>query len=164
MVADNSGGPFLAVDDTARALAARDGRMGAQSARRRTAARSRRRSRQPVRRKHSVRFVLSEEEYDEVGEAAAQAGMAKGAYAAHATLAAARGLMNPADAPFRQALTELIRAAGLVRRIGVNLNQAVAKLNATGQRSGDLLPYAAESLRRAERLDAAAEAVRRRLR
>ena len=27
--------------------------------------------------------------------------------------------------------------------------QAVAKLNATGQRSGDLLPYAAESIRRA---------------
>ena len=47
-----------------------------------------------------------------------------------------------------------MRASGLVRRIGVNLNQAVAKLNATGQRSGDLLPYAAESFRRAERLDA----------
>ena len=90
--------------------------------------------------------------------------MAKGAYAAMATLAAARGLMNPADSPFRQALTELIRAAGLVRRIGVNLNQAVTKLNATGQRSADLLPYAAESMRRAERLDAAAENVRRRLR
>jgi hypothetical protein len=79
--------------------------------------------------------------------------MAKGAYAAYATLAAARGMVNPAESPFRQALTELIRAAGLVRRIGVNLNQAVAKLNATGQRSADLLPYAAESLRRAERLE-----------
>jgi hypothetical protein len=72
--------------------------------------------------------------------------------------------MNPADTPSRQALTELIRAAGLVRRIGVNLNQAVAKLNATGQRSADLLPYAAESMRRVRRLDAAAEDVRRRLR
>jgi hypothetical protein len=73
-------------------------------------------------------------------------------------------MINPAEAPLRQALTELIRAAGLVRRIGVNLNQAVAKLNATGQRSADLLPYAAESMRRAAHLDAAAEAVRRRLR
>jgi hypothetical protein len=72
--------------------------------------------------------------------------------------------MNPADTPSRQALTELIRAAGLVRRIGVNLNQAVAKLNATGQRSVDLLPYAAEGMRRVRRLDAAAEDVRRRLR
>jgi hypothetical protein len=137
---------------------------GAQGGPRRPGARSRRRTRQPIRRVRSVRFGLTEEEYGEVGEAAAHAGMAKGAYAAQATLAAARGLMNPVDAPFRQALTELIRAAGLVRRIGVNLNQAVAKLNATGQRSGDLLPYAAESVRRAERLDTAAEAVRRRLR
>jgi len=51
-----------------------------------------------------------------------------------------------------------------VRRIGVNLNQAVARLNATGQRSGDLLPYAAESVRRAQLLDQAAEELRRRLR
>jgi hypothetical protein len=65
-----------------------------------------------------------------------------------------------ADTPVR----ELIRASGLVRRIGVNLNQAVAKLNTTGQRSGDLLPYAAESLRRAKRLDAVAEEVRKVLR
>ena len=164
MASNSSGGFRLTADGTARALAAEDGVAAAREGPRRMAARSRRRSRQPVRRARSVRFVLTEEEYGEVGEAAAQAGMAKGAYAAHATLAAARGLMNPADAPFRQALTELIRAAGLVRRIGVNLNQAVAKLNATGQRSGDLLPYAAESVRRAERLDAAAEAVRRRLR
>jgi hypothetical protein len=126
--------------------------------------RLRRRSRQSTGRVRSVRFGLTDEEYRELDTAAAQAGMAKGAYAAMATLAAARGLLNPADSPFRQALTELIRAAGLVRRIGVNLNQAVAKLNATGQRSADLLPYAAESMRRAERLDAAAENVRRRLR
>ena len=59
---------------------------------------------------------------------------------------------------------ELLEAAALVRRIGVNLNQAVARLNATGQRSGDLLPYAAESMRRAERLDAVADEVRKALR
>ena len=127
-------------------------------------ARLRRRSRGSSGRVRTVRFGLTEEEYREVGAAASHDGMAKGAYAAYATLAAAQGMVNPAESPFRQALTELIRAAGLVRRIGVNLNQAVAKLNATGQRSADLLPYAAESLRRAERLDAAAEAMRRRLR
>ena len=65
--------------------------------------------------------------------------------------------------PRRAALAELIRAAGLVRRVGVNLNQAVAKLNATGQPSGDLVPYAAESIRKARRLDAVAEELRRRL-
>ncbi len=61
-------------------------------------------------------------------------------------------------------LSELIRAAGLVRRIGVNLNQAVARLNATGRPSGDLVPYAAESIRRARHLDAVAEQVRDALR
>ena len=96
--------------------------------------------------------------------AAERTGRARGAYAAEAALAAARGGSTAADAPLRELLGELIRASGLVRRIGVNLNQAVARLNATGQRSGDLLPYAAESLRRAERLDAVAEEVRKALR
>ena len=35
-------------------------------------------------------------------------------------------------------LIELMRAAGLVRRIATNINQAAAKLNATGQPTGDL--------------------------
>ncbi len=83
--------------------------------------------------------------------AARDAGLANGAYAARATLAAVQSAAIPAEAPFRDALAELIRASGLVRRIGVNLNQAVAK-------------YAVETIRRAERLDCAAEAVRKRLR
>jgi hypothetical protein len=123
-----------------------------------------RRSRQGVRRPHRVEFALTGEEFEVLEAAAGRAGLARGAYAAEAALAAARGMATSADAPLREALAELIRAAGLVRRIGVNLNQAVARLNATGQRAGDLLPYAAESLRRAERLDAAAEEVRKALR
>ena len=126
--------------------------------------RVRRRSRQHVKRSRTVRFDLSDEEFAEVGIAAAQAGLAKGAYAAQIVLAAARSGTSPGESPLREALGEFIRAAGLVRRIGVNLNQAVAKLNATGQRSGDLLPYAAESIRRAQLLDQAAEEVRRRIR
>jgi hypothetical protein len=39
-------------------------------------------------------------------------------------------------------LVELMSAAGLVRRVGTNLNQAVARLNATGQRRDDLFPAA----------------------
>jgi hypothetical protein len=111
-----------------------------------------------------VRFDLSEEEFAEVGTAAQQAGLAKGAYAAQIVLAAARSGTSPAEFPLREALGEFMQAAGLVRRIGVNLNQAVAKLNVTGQRSGDLLPYAAESIRRARLLDQAAEEVRKRIR
>jgi hypothetical protein len=123
-----------------------------------------RRRRQAVKRRRRVEFSLTEDEYAKVRAAAQEAGLANGAYAARATLAAAQTAAVPAESPLRDALAELIRASGLVRRIGVNLNQAVAKLNATGQRSGDLVPYAAEALRRAERLDSAAEHVRKRIR
>ena len=109
-----------------------------------------------------MRFALTDAEYAEVSAAARQAGLARGAYAAEATLATARGEIVAPDAPLRDAFHALDRAALLVRRIGVNLNQAVAKLNATGQRSGDLLPYAQESIRRATRLEAAGEDLRKR--
>ena len=123
-----------------------------------------RRSRQQSPRARTVRFGLTDAEFAELDAAAARSGLARGAYAAEAALAPARGLAAaPADDRLRDLLSELIRAAGLVRRIGVNLNQAVAKLNTTGQRSGDLLPYATACLRRAERLDAAAEEIRKHL-
>ena len=125
---------------------------------------SRRRARQPVKRRRTVRFDLSDEEFRELSAAADRAGLARGGFAAQAALLAARGGIAVADSPLREALGEFVRAAGLVRRIGVNLNRAVAKLNATGQRSGDLLPYAAESLRRAQLLDQAAEEVRKQIR
>jgi hypothetical protein len=124
----------------------------------------RRRACQGVKRSHTIRFDLSETEFGEIRAAAERAGLAKGAFVAQAALAVARGGGLPPESPHRQALSEFICAAGLVRRIGVNLNQAVAKLNATGQRSGDLLPYAAESVRRAQLLDQAAEELRKRLR
>jgi hypothetical protein len=111
-----------------------------------------------------VRFDLSDEEFSELGAAADRAGLARGAFAAQAALLVARSGVTVAESPLREALGEFVRAAGLVRRIGVNLNQAVARLNATGQRSGDLLPYAAESIRRARLLDQAAEEVRQHLR
>jgi hypothetical protein len=117
-----------------------------------------------VKRSCTIRFDLSETEFGEIQTAAEQAGLTKGAFAAQAALAVARDGGLPPDSPHRQALSEFIRAAGLVRRIGVNLNQAVARLNATGQRSGDLLPYAAESMRRVQLLDQAAEELRKRLR
>lgn len=60
-----------------------------------------RRSRQPVRRPRRVEFSLTEEEYRELGGAAAQAGLARGAYAAEAALAVARGSASPGDSHFR---------------------------------------------------------------
>ena len=120
-----------------------------------------RRSRQLAPRGRTVRFGLSDEEFAELEAAAARAGQARGAFAAEAALAAARGETVPAAGDrLADVLSELIRAAGLVRRIGVNLNQAVARLHATGRPSGDLAPYAAESIRRARHLDAVAEQIR----
>jgi hypothetical protein len=63
--------------------------------------------------------------------------------------------------PLRDALVKLMSAAGLVRRIGTNLNQAVARLNATGQRGEDLVPAAAFCVRVIRRLDETAEQLRR---
>ena len=125
-------------------------------------ARLRRRARHQGRRGRTVRFALTDAEYAEVSAAARQAGLARGAYAAEAALAVARGEIATPDAPLRDAFHALDRAALGVRRIGVNLNQAVAKLNATGQWSGDLPRYAEESVRRAARLEAAGEDLRKR--
>ena len=110
-----------------------------------------------------MRFALTDAEYAEVSSAARQAGLARGAYAAEATLSVARGEIATPDAPLADAVHALDRAALLVRRIGVNLNQAVAKRNATGQWSGDLAPYAEESARQSARLEAAGEDLGKRL-
>lgn len=75
----------------------------------------------------------SDEEYGAVAEAAQAAGLTPSGYAAEAALAAAHGLEAPATAPLREALLELMAARGQVRRFGVNVNQAVRELNATGE-------------------------------
>ena len=121
----------------------------------------RRRSRQAVSRPKVVQFSLTEDEFEEVSAAAARSGLARGAFAAEAALAAARGTPARVWSPLRDALVELMAAAGLVRRVGTNLNQAVTRLNATGQRGEDLLPAAQICVRAVRRLDEAAEQVRR---
>jgi anti-sigma regulatory factor (Ser/Thr protein kinase) len=107
------------------------------------------------RRPKAVQFSLTYAEFDEISEAAASAGLARGAFAAEVTLAAARGAQARAASPLREAWAELMEAAGLARRIGTNLNQAVARLNATGQRGEDLLPSAEFCVRVIHRMDEA---------
>lgn len=124
---------------------------------------ARRRSRQAVPRPRLVKFFVTDQEIAELDDAAGRAGLARGAFAAEAALAAARGTHLRAGSPLREALVELMSAAGLVRRIGTNLNQAVARLNATGQRGEDLLPAAEFCVRVIRRLDEAAEQLRRRV-
>ena len=124
----------------------------------------RRRARQPVPRMRRVEFTLTGEEYAAVIAAAGRAGLARRAYAAQAAMAAAANGRAASDQEsLGQILIELMRAAGLVRRIAANINQAVAKLNATGQPTGDLPAYVAGSLRRADHIDEVADAVRKTL-
>ena len=120
-----------------------------------------RRRRDTRARGRSVRYELSEDEYAELAAAAEQAGLARGAFAARATLAATRGVRvaHPVG-EVRGLLAELMRAATLVQRIGVNLNQAVAKLNATGEASGALAPIAEHCAQSVDRLDEVVERVR----
>jgi hypothetical protein len=125
----------------------------------------RRRPRQPVPRTRTVEFTLNAQEYALLVEAARQAGMARRAYVAQTVMAAAaNGTTASSQDPLELILIELMRAAGLVRRITTNLNQAIAKLTATGQPAGELPRWAAESTRRADHIDAVADAVRKALR
>jgi len=124
----------------------------------------RRRARQPVPRTRRVELTLTGEEYTVLAAAAGRAGLARRAYVAQAALAAANGKPVSDHESLGQALIELMRAAGLVRRIAANINQAVAKLNATGQPAGNLPAYAAQSIRRADHIDQVADAVRKALR
>jgi hypothetical protein len=110
-----------------------------------------------------VQFSLTEEEFAEVSGAAVRSGLARGAFAAGVTLAAVRGGQGRWS-PLREALVEMMAAAGLVRRIGTNLNQAVARLNATGQRGDDLLPAVQFCVQVIRRLDETAEQLRRSIR
>jgi hypothetical protein len=75
----------------------------------------RRRSRQAVSRPRVVQFSLTEEEFEDVSRAAERSGLARGALAAEAALASARGARARAWWSLREALAEVI-AAGSVRK------------------------------------------------
>jgi len=79
-----------------------------------------------------------------------------------AALAVAGGSAGPAPSESREALGELMAARAAVRRFGVNVNQAVTALNATGE-APDWLGQAVEATARAvARVDGAAELLMRR--
>lgn len=122
-----------------------------------------RRARGQVPRANCVTIRLSDDEQAILEQAAARAGLGLRAYIGQAAVDAAQLRAVPAPVVQRQLLAELIRAGGLVRRAGVNLNQAVAKLNATGQPSPDLAPAAAYCVRVVGHVDQAALLVMRRL-
>jgi hypothetical protein len=68
----------------------------------------RRRSPQAVPRLRLVKFFLTDGELAELNEAAGQAGLARGAFAAEVTMAAARGRQAQVSTPLREVLVELM--------------------------------------------------------
>jgi hypothetical protein len=117
------------------------------------AARQRRRSPHVVPRPHAVFARLSDDEFDLVRIAAAGAGLTTTGYVAQMAVEVARGTVKPLPTSIGAVVRELIDATTQLRRYGVLLNQAVAKLNATGE-APVALPGAIE------RCDVAVAAVR----
>ena len=120
----------------------------------------RRRRREAVPRARMMRFSLTEGEHAEVSGAAGRAGRARAAFAADAVLAVARGTVLTPDAVRAGALggsDRLDYAAEQLRKVGVNLNQAVKVLNATGQPAGNLPRLAEQAMRWAAQVDALSE-------
>lgn len=107
-----------------------------------------------------VYLRLSEEEHAVLAEGAARAGLTAAGFAAEVALAAARGETGgPVHGEMRQLLVEVVAARTQVRRYGLNVNRAVAQLNATGAAPGWLERAAAGADRGVARLDDAAGAV-----
>jgi antitoxin component of RelBE/YafQ-DinJ toxin-antitoxin module len=80
-------------------------------------------------RPHRLRVSYSPGELAAVRAGAARAGLTLSGFVAAAALAVAREEALPVPPVAEQAVAELARAHAQVRRIGVNLNQAAAKLN-----------------------------------
>jgi len=122
-----------------------------------------RRTRGPERREHPVTVKLSATEKATMSAAAQRAGMALAAFLGEAGMNTAEHRAVPVPKMQREILVELMRLAGLVSRARTDLNQAVVRLNATGEPGPDLGPSAAYLTRVLGHVDQAAEVIRRRL-
>jgi hypothetical protein len=106
-----------------------------------------------------VNLRLSEEEYAALVAGAGTAGLTPAGFATEAALAAARGEGMPEHRALRALLVELMAARTQVRRYGVNVNQAVTQLQATGEAPGWLERAAGGADRAVARLEAGAAEV-----
>jgi hypothetical protein len=100
-------------------------------------------------------------EYAAVELAAGRAGLTPTGFVATAALAAARGTVPPVPSQTRQALAELMDVRAQVRRVGGNVNEAVAQFNSTGQAPEWLASAVTLTARAVRQADAAAEALLR---
>ena len=113
----------------------------------------RRRRRQATARPHAVFARFSDDEYEVLSVAAAAGDVTVTSYVAGTAVLVARGQVRPLPSATSDALRDLVDARLQLVRYGVLLNQAVARLNATGEVDGSL--FAA-----AKRCDAATASLR----
>ena len=106
--------------------------------------------------------ALSDDEHALLVAAAERERLATGAWAAQVLLAAARDVERPEHVELREMLATVMHAAGQARRIGVNLNQAVAAMH-SGELPSQLRWYAEAAARTVQKLDDLADELRRRL-
>jgi hypothetical protein len=119
-------------------------------------------------RTHRLTPRFGSDELAAIEAAAARVGVTPTGFCAEAAVAAARGTppasLDPAKETFAELQAELFDTRVAVGRIGTNLNQAVAALNATGEAPDWLGRAVALCEQRMDRLDEVIARVVRRLR
>ena len=110
-------------------------------------------------RPRQIKVRYTHEEYATIASAARDTGLTPTGYVAETALAAATNTQTHSTAPWRTALLELMEARTQVRRIGTNINQATAAINATGEPPVWLRTALAITGRAVAHLDEAATAV-----
>ncbi|MEV4251544.1 hypothetical protein AB0J52_00080 [Spirillospora sp. NPDC049652] len=127
-------------------------------------ARRRRYQRGVDRRTCRIPVWVSEQERAALAAAAERSGWALGAFVAETALSVVEEREPPECEPWREVVTGLMQASGQVNRVGVNLNQAVAALHASGAPTAALEGYARTAERVLLGLDEAVQEARRKLR
>lgn len=119
------------------------------------------------RRRNRIAVHLTDSELEAIRAAAGRHRMAAGAWTAATAVTAARSHAMPADSAMRELLAEVIDVAAQVRKAGVNLNQAVRAVNASGAGQPALVHHLEHALGRADdairQANETARAVRARL-
>jgi uncharacterized protein (DUF1778 family) len=118
-----------------------------------TRAQHRRTRQQGTSRTCRIAISVTQAEQEELEQAARAEALTPSAFVAEKALAAARRTIPQTTAPLREALADLARATAQVQKVGTNLNQAVAALNATGEAPGNLIQYARYATTIVEKMD-----------
>ena len=109
-----------------------------------------------------VKARYDDEEHAALTAAAARAGLTAAGYLAKAGLSVAGHGPPPSRTADRELLAELLRLRTVIRRYAVNVNQAVAALNGTGQAPVWLSQAVAGADRAVRSADAATQEIARR--